>query len=136
MSKMNALLARLERVRGKNGRWVASCPHHADKSPSLALSEKDDGRILIHCFAGCSVQEVLGAIGMEFGDLFPDVEGHHHPKVKPRFHPADLLKIISFEATIVSICANDMARGKKITQTDTERLRVAYQRITEALNHV
>lgn len=67
------LLSRLDRVK-KTGRteWVACCPAHDSRSrQSLAVSETADGRVLIHDFGGCSAGEVLGAIGLDFTDLFP-----------------------------------------------------------------
>jgi hypothetical protein len=66
------LLNRLEKVTSKGaGRWVARCPGHVDKSPSLSISETNDGRVLIHCFAKCEPHEVLQSIGLTFDDLFP-----------------------------------------------------------------
>ena len=32
--------------------WMARCPSHEDKTPSLSIREGDDGRVLLHCFAG------------------------------------------------------------------------------------
>ena len=58
------LVERLEGVR-KTGsaKWIARCPAHEDKSPSLAIRECDDGTTLIHCFAQCPPREILHAIG-------------------------------------------------------------------------
>ena len=58
------LVERLEGVR-KTGsaKWIARCPAHEDKSPSLAIRECDDGTTLIHCFAQCPPLEILHAIG-------------------------------------------------------------------------
>jgi hypothetical protein len=69
-----ALLARLDRVR-QTGRstWVACCPCHASESrSSLAIRELPDGRVLVHDFGGCAIEDVLGAVGLDFGDLFPE----------------------------------------------------------------
>lgn len=46
------------------------CPSHDDKSPSLSVGEGDDGRALVYCHAGCSVADVVGALGLGLGDLF------------------------------------------------------------------
>jgi len=59
------LLNRLEKVKGSKGRWTACCPAHADRSPSLAITALDDGRILLKCFGGCSVYEIVSAVGMD-----------------------------------------------------------------------
>ena len=42
--------------------WSASCPAHDDKTPSLSISEGDDGRALVYCHAGCSQDEVIDAL--------------------------------------------------------------------------
>ena len=67
-----ALLALLKDVRQVGpGRWVARCPAHEDRTPSLSIREAEDGRILMHCFAGCRTSDVLQALGLTFRDLFP-----------------------------------------------------------------
>jgi hypothetical protein len=51
--------------------WMALCPNHADKTPSLSVGVAADGRILLHCFAGCRTTEVVAAIGLALRHLFP-----------------------------------------------------------------
>lgn len=51
--------------------WIACCPAHEDRSPSLSIREGDDGRTLIHCHAGCSVESICDAMGIRVSDLFP-----------------------------------------------------------------
>jgi len=141
MTPVEQLLGRLERVKGRNGSWTARCPAHDDKGPSLAIRETDDGRILLHCFAGCPVDSVVGAIGMDMTDLFPPdekrrdypVEGK--PRLKPAFYASDLIRILAFEALVVSICAHDIRKGKKLSDDDNERLKVAQQRIEEVMHY-
>lgn len=67
------LLLRLDKYRqtGKD-KWMACCPAHEDKTPSLSISEASDGKLLIHCFAGCEPTDVLEAVGLSFRELFPD----------------------------------------------------------------
>src|SRR5690606_15507229 len=69
--QMDVLLSRLEGVRKTGDRYEARCAAHKDRSPSLSLSRGDDGRVLIHCHAGCQTKDVLAGVGMEFRDLFP-----------------------------------------------------------------
>ncbi len=82
-SPIDRLLERLERVKATGpGRWSACCPAHDDKSPSLAIRELGDERVLLHCFTGCSTADVLAAVGLEFADLFPPDSraiGHANP---------------------------------------------------------
>ena len=63
-----------ESVAGKparrNGRgWMGCCPAHDDDKPSLAISEAEDGRVLLHCHAGCRPEEVVAALGLSMRDL-------------------------------------------------------------------
>jgi hypothetical protein len=139
MSKVENLIQRLGKVRGRNGSWTAQCPAHEDKSPSLSVRETEDGRVLVHCFGGCAVHEVLGAIGMDLTDLFPsddkrkDYPVTGKPSMKPAFYASDLLRIASFECLVVMIAAYDMSKGRRLSNEDMERLKVAQQRIEEVV---
>jgi hypothetical protein len=140
MTPVERMLSRLEKVKGRNGSWTACCPAHNDKSPSLAIREGEDGRVLLHCFGGCETINVIQALGMDMNDLFPprrewSGENHSTKPMKPAFYASDLLRIISFECLIVSICAYDMSHGKKIQDEDRERLKVAQQRIEEVMHY-
>jgi hypothetical protein len=132
------LLSNLKKVKGGRDRWTASCPAHEDRSPSLAIRETEDGRILLKCFGGCSVQEIVGAIGMDIGELFPtdDKLSHHKPKVKNAFYATDLLRVIEFESVLVSVAASNLANGVKLNDNDRSRLRKAQERIIEAARHI
>ncbi|HKQ34018.1 MAG TPA: hypothetical protein VJT11_01805 [Nitrospiraceae bacterium] len=71
---MNAdeLLSRLEGVRPRgSGKWMARCPAHQDKNPSLALTEGDKG-LLLRCWAGCSLEDITRTLGLTVKDLFFD----------------------------------------------------------------
>jgi len=65
-------LSRLQQVK-PTGRdqWSANCPAHEDRNPSLSVRQSG-GKILAHCFRGCSVNAVVEAMGLKLGDLFPD----------------------------------------------------------------
>ena len=51
--------------------WESRCPGHEDRNASLSVSTGHDGKILLHCHAGCAVEIILGAIGLKKADLFP-----------------------------------------------------------------
>ena len=62
----------IERLHGATKRgtgWQARCPAHTDSNPSLSIRE-EDGKILLHCHAGCSTEAVLKALGLTFSDLY------------------------------------------------------------------
>ena len=73
---LEQILEQLEKVRKSGKGYMARCPAHADRGPSLSITEGDD-RILMHCFAGCSVNAVCEAIGIQIRDLFAStIEPH------------------------------------------------------------
>lgn len=129
------LLSRLERVKRTGaGRWQARCPSHDDKGPSLSVRELDDGRVLVHCFAGCDVHSVLSAVGLGFDDLFPPRELGQHAKREGRpFPAADILRAIAFEALVVAVAGSSMLAGEPFNAVDRDRLFLAVGRIRAAL---
>lgn len=61
-------------IRRQNGGLLAFCPSHDDQSRSLAVSIGRTGNVLVHCFAGCDIHEITGAIGLNPSDLFVKTE--------------------------------------------------------------
>lgn len=129
------LLQHLRKIkRTRPGNWLACCPAHDDKSPSLTVRELDDGRVLVHCFAGCSVEEILSAVGLTFSDLFPEKEIQHGKPERRPFPAVDILRAIAFEALIVYLAARALSTGSPLSDYDQERLLVAAGRIRAALD--
>lgn len=59
--------------------WVAPCPAHDDRRPSLSLRDAD-GRVLVHCFTGCPQDDVIAALRAR--GLWPERE-------RPTWTPAE-----------------------------------------------
>ncbi|MBS0498169.1 MAG: DNA primase [Proteobacteria bacterium] len=119
-------------------RWIACCPAHDDKTPSLAIRQTADGVVLIRCFAGCAAHEIVAAVGMNLSDLFPPKDYRAVEPGKPirsPFPAADILRCIQNEALIVAIAAARMTMGEELPPEDYERLKLAAQRITGAYDH-
>jgi hypothetical protein len=70
MSPMKHVLSLLQSSNPLSNGWLACCPAHDDHSRSLLVSEGDDGRILLTCFAGCTHDAIVGVLGLESQDLF------------------------------------------------------------------
>ena len=130
MSAMR-ILERLERVKQTSAdQWVAACPAHDDRSPSLSIRETPDGKVLLHDFGGCDVGDVLTAIGLELSDLFPEkLQDHRAKPSQPRWDFRALLRMLGSEMTVVFIAANDLAAGRSLKPEDMARLDSAAQRI-------
>ncbi|MBX3410388.1 MAG: DUF3987 domain-containing protein [Phycisphaeraceae bacterium] len=67
-----ALLAHGCEPRKSGAGWCSRCPAHDDSTPSLSINAADDGRVLIRCHAGCTVDAVCNAIGLRSANLFAD----------------------------------------------------------------
>ncbi len=127
------ILDRLESVSETGpGRWKARCPAHDDKTPSLAIREID-GLVLLHCFAECSLHEIVSAAGVELSDLFPDKPRSHKSISRP-FLAVDILRCLSGEITVVLLCASDLAKGEKLNADTKSRLLQAASRFQSALS--
>jgi hypothetical protein len=60
---------RVNPARRSGDGWVARCPAHEDRNPSLSIREQN-GKVLLHCHAGCTVEDICSAVGLGLGDLF------------------------------------------------------------------
>lgn len=129
------LLSRLDKVRRTGpGTWTALCPAHQDKKPSLSIRETPDGRVLVHCWTGCDVRDILASVGLTFSDLFPASAVDHRigPERRP-FPAADVLRAVGFEALVVASSAVTILNGQPFSAADRERLILAVSRIQAAM---
>jgi hypothetical protein len=68
---IDRVLAKLPGAKRSGRGWAAPCPAHDDTHPSLAIDIGRDGRVLLRCHAGCSLEAILDALGLTARDLFP-----------------------------------------------------------------
>ncbi len=129
----NEFISRMDGVRQTApGQWIAKCPGHDDNSPSLSVKETDDGTILIHCFAGCSAQQIVESVGLELSDLFPPCETYSGPIKKRRnYKAAWLLSKHSF--WILALATNSLERNEKLNEADLASVRKARARILDVM---
>lgn len=131
---LETLAELLEKVRWTSaGGFVACCPAHDDRTPSLHIAEGEDGRALIYCFAGCTAGEIVDALGLEMRDLFPqDGRRHYAPRggltAKDRRAIKDAL---AHERAVLEILAAD-AKAGRLSPADAERWALAMERIEKA----
>ena len=72
MSSLQHILDRCREARPSGEGWQTNCPAHDDNVASLSIAEGDDGRVLLHCHAGCSTESICEAVEITVADLFPD----------------------------------------------------------------
>lgn len=129
MSPIENVLLRLEPYKKSGSGFSARCPAHDDRGPSLSIKEGEHGRVLLHCFAGCSPQDVVAACGLTMADLFPANGQPRRPSPAPGVTRTALHAAVKFEREVLYFIASDRAKGKAISQTDAARERLAKQRI-------
>jgi hypothetical protein len=88
---------------------------------------------LVHCFSGCDVHSILGAVGLTFDALFPEREIPHSKPERRPFPAADCLRAVAFEAVVILVAAGDLLAGNPFNETDRERVALAASRIRAAL---
>lgn len=66
------VLSKLERVKKCGNGYEARCPAHPNDDRSLTIGEGDDGRILLKCHVGCTIDAICDALHINTRDLFPD----------------------------------------------------------------
>ena len=136
----------------RNGQgWIACCPAHEDRSPSLSITEAQDGKTLIRCHAGCQAVDIVGAVGLELKDLFPESsltlqQKRQYRKQKTR---AEIEAALSHELTVLIMIVGQRVADRQLAADSQfkeqrpdwrpapnehwERERLAAQRIRKAI---
>ncbi|SAL24957.1 hypothetical protein AWB67_00973 [Caballeronia terrestris] len=135
----DALLDRLDGVRQVGpGRYVAKCPAHEDRRASLAITEKPDGVLLVHCFAGCAVAEIVDAVGFNVSNLFPPREPGERGLLrsgKPqrrRWSASQVLPAVSLELLEILIVLQAVLKRGSVTVSERTRLVRSVARVQAA----
>jgi len=118
-------------------KWIARCPAHDDKRPSLSVKQADDGKVLFKCWSGCSAQAITEALGLSLADLFPgdrrSLADHGTGPMRRPFDYRDALTGISTEAITIRVIAGALQRGETLDESAVNRLALAEERISDAL---
>lgn len=132
------LLNRLEGVRQTGeGRWIAKCPAHDDRSPSLTLRDAGD-LLLVTCHAGCDFYDVIGAAGMAPSKLFSN------PKSASRslyvdtveIPPADVMLLLEKDLIVLAIGNNTLMSGGTLCDAGRESMLAAQRRVFAIMGSV
>lgn len=78
----SAWLSQFPAVEEDPAGYLVPCPAHDDQHPSLLLTLKSDGRLLVYCRAGCDRKDVLSALHLRERDLFGWVPGDGGVKIR------------------------------------------------------
>lgn len=83
-TKLDNVLRKLDNVKQNGSYYMACCPAHDDKNPSLKVSINKNGWVDLKCFAQCTEDQILGALGIEKRDLAPDDKPKAKAKTRAR----------------------------------------------------
>lgn len=132
LTTAEALAERLGGRRSGRG-WMCRCPAHDDREPSLSIRDGADGRVLLHCFAGCSPRDVCAALGLELRDLFPPNplrDGGSGPVRGPQASLRDLALLVRHDAVRVGVAAEALARGECLADEERDHLPAIFRRMS------
>jgi len=136
----SGILSRLQKVkRISEGKYVATCPCHNDKTPSLAVTLKPDGVTLIHCFGcGASGLDICNALGISPAALFPPSNNPRYEKQNRQgFSAWQLLHVLERDLLVVLIAVNrNLIGGEQLCQSDVDYLKGVCVRINKALQYL
>ena len=135
--QVGKILSRLNKTKQMGqGRWIACCPAHEDKSPSLAIRETDDGTVLLHCYAGCDIASITSALGVSPSELFPKPTETHSVKGKHHFDAYSALKALADDVLLILIAARMVIKREALSDSDIAKLSDAVFRLQEANSFV
>ena len=82
---------------GSKGTGTASqCPAHKDRTASLSVTN-GDGRVLVHCHAGCHLDDVLAALALASRDLFDDADNSANGEIIATYDYTDEAGALLFQ---------------------------------------
>ncbi|GGD58643.1 hypothetical protein [Pseudoxanthomonas indica] len=137
---MDLVVNGLDGVRRNGPGWMAKCPSHPDRKPSLSVTEADDGRVLLKCFAECSALDIVQSLGLTLADLFVRTTTTHmsqsdRAELKRRLadtHRAVAIDGVSFELELVLAASDTLRAGIPLYDSAHDRLASACERIAMA----
>lgn len=135
---IDRVMHRLEKVkRTAPDKWIALCPAHDDKRPSLSIKEADDHRVLLKCWSGCGAADIVTALGLSLSDLFladrRNLSDHGTGPVRRPFDWRDALQGIAHETLVARLIIEAVNSGQEMDVESLDRLALAEERISDAL---
>lgn len=131
-----SILSKFRRI--GEGRYVACCAVHQDRTPSLTVTQKPDGIILVHCF-GCGVGgvDICNALGINPSTLFPPTD---NPKYEKRnrggFSAWQLLHALQGDLIRLLVVANDLKKLNALSSDDRDFVAEVILRLNDGLSYL
>ena len=100
LTAYDVIISKLHKKRPSDKNYI--CPTHNDNEGSLSVSCAENGKVLIHCFAGCSTESILQSLGLQMSDLFINEKQSTSPKIVATYDYTDetgnfLFQVVRYE---------------------------------------
>lgn len=132
------LLQRLEGLQRQGNGWRTRCPACGGTSRKLAIAERD-GRVLVHCFAGCGGDDVLAAVGLRWADLHPPRHWPQSREERERARQAireagivSAVEVLALESAVIEAAGRQLQGWQCLSVEDDTRLSEAVERVANA----
>ena len=123
---LHEILERLDKVKKFGGKYLACCPVHNDRNPSMSVTEKDN-KVLIYCHAcGASGLDVVEAIGLDHFALFND-----QPKstgIKRRYSKKQIDEALE-DAWYIQVYESELEKNYRPSREEYRRYKLSLQRV-------
>jgi hypothetical protein len=117
-------------------KWLACCSAHPDRSPSLAIKQTDDGKLLLYCFSGCPVSDIVAAVGLTLSDLMPENPSYQKGTKPPRFNKYELFDRLVHESIILSLAIRQLLKFQDLSAEDLSRVVLAENTINAIVREI
>ena len=136
LAELSTKLNKFRRI--SEGRYIACCPVHGDKNPSLGITLKDNGKWLINCLScGANGQAVCDVLGIDVTALFPPNDNPRYEK-QPRigFSAWQLLHAIQPDLVRLLVIANMLREIEALTEEDRAFIASLVIRLSDGINYL
>src|SRR5262245_53684438 len=115
---LQSILDRLKKVQRQGNGYIACCPAHDDQNPSLSIGHGEGGRLVVHCFSGCSTDDIMQAIGLTTAALMPGrAASDNNPRSSIRTPISSVSESVRGFATAEEALASlELKHGKRTAQ--------------------
>lgn len=137
---LTEIISRLSKVkRTGDGKYIACCPVHNDKSPSLGVTKKPDNVILLHCFGcGAGGVDICNALGIDPSNLFPPTDNPKYEKRKSHsgFSAWLLLNALRVDLVRLLIISGDLKKANSLPDDDRQFISEVILRLNDSLSYL
>lgn len=136
---LTEIISRLSKVkRTGNGKYIACCPAHNDNNPSLVLTQKPDGVVLMFCHScGARGVAICEALNIDPSTLFPPSDNPRYQKAaRSGFSAWQLLHALRTDLIRLLIIANDLKKIGALSDDDRQFIAEVVLRLNDGISYM